>query len=247
MRRRHELTPGDFPWRMAYSQWLINQFQVEGFLQKIVIGDEATFSMNGKVNSQTVRAYAPINEAPNFTYDVSSSREKVNVWAALCGNRAILGPFFYDVNINCELYLNMLNDEVVPEIMEIFQNNLFGDVQFEDVWWFQDGAGTHRARAVALQLRELFGENVITLGQQQEWPPRSPDLTPCDFFLWGYLKSKVFTTPPPDVFALRRRIISEFEILSNNRELISRAVRSMRGRAQTCLDREGSHVEGNFA
>ena len=22
----------------------------------------------------------------------------------------------------------------------------------------------------------------------QEWPPRSPDLNPCDFFLWGYLK-----------------------------------------------------------
>jgi hypothetical protein len=20
------------------------------------------------------------------------------------------------------------------------------------------------------------------------WPPRSPDLTPCDFFLWGYVK-----------------------------------------------------------
>jgi len=141
---------------------------VVDILQKIVIGDEATFSMNGKVNSQTAREYAPINEAPNFTYDVSSSREKVNVWAALCGNGAILGQFFYDVNINGELYLNILNDEVVPGMMEIFQNNLFGDVQFEDVWWFQDGAGAHRARAVALRLRELFGENVIALGQQQE-------------------------------------------------------------------------------
>ena len=80
--------------------------------------------MNGKVNTQTIREYTPINEVPNFTYDVSSSREKVNVWATLCGNGAILGPFFYDVNINSELYLNILNDEVVPEMMEIFQHNL---------------------------------------------------------------------------------------------------------------------------
>ncbi len=25
-----------------------------------------------------------------------------------------------------------------------------------------------------------------------EWPTRSPDLSPCDFFLWGYLKNIVY-------------------------------------------------------
>ena len=24
------------------------------------------------------------------------------------------------------------------------------------------------------------------------WPPRSPDLTPCDFFLWGYVKDNAY-------------------------------------------------------
>ena len=24
------------------------------------------------------------------------------------------------------------------------------------------------------------------------WPPRSPDMTPCDFFLWGYVKERVY-------------------------------------------------------
>ncbi|PNF41627.1 hypothetical protein B7P43_G07619, partial [Cryptotermes secundus] len=32
------------------------------------------------------------------------------------------------------------------------------------------------------------------------WPPRSPDLTPCDFFLWGYIKDRVYV---PQVEALR--------------------------------------------
>jgi len=29
------------------------------------------------------------------------------------------------------------------------------------------------------------------------WPPCSPDATPCDFFLWGYVKDKVYVPPPP--------------------------------------------------
>jgi hypothetical protein len=29
------------------------------------------------------------------------------------------------------------------------------------------------------------------------WPPQSPDLTPCDFFLWEYVKDKVFIPPLP--------------------------------------------------
>ncbi|GBL93529.1 hypothetical protein AVEN_59716-1 [Araneus ventricosus] len=29
------------------------------------------------------------------------------------------------------------------------------------------------------------------------WPPRLPDLTPCDFFLWGYVKEKVYVPTMP--------------------------------------------------
>ena len=41
------------------------------------------------------------------------------------------------------------------------------------------------------------------------WPPRSPDLTPCDFFSWWYVKDSVFLPPlPQDIPDLRRRIIA---------------------------------------
>jgi hypothetical protein len=40
------------------------------------------------------------------------------------------------------------------------------------------------------------------------WPPGSPDLTPCDFFLWGYVKDKVYVPPlPRDLPELRQRIV----------------------------------------
>ncbi|KOC60424.1 hypothetical protein WH47_08494, partial [Habropoda laboriosa] len=31
------------------------------------------------------------------------------------------------------------------------------------------------------------------------WPPRSRDLTPLDFFLWGYVKSLVYSNKPQTV------------------------------------------------
>ena len=41
------------------------------------------------------------------------------------------------------------------------------------------------------------------------WPPRSPGITPCDFFLWGYIKDRIFIPPlPRDVTNLRAWIIA---------------------------------------
>jgi hypothetical protein len=34
----------------------------------------------------------------------------------------------------------------------------------------------------------------------QFWPPRSPDLTPCDFFLWGFVKEAVYVPSLPKTF-----------------------------------------------
>jgi hypothetical protein len=36
------------------------------------------------------------------------------------------------------------------------------------------------------------------------WPPRSPDLNPCDFYLWGKLKSVVYANNPHDLEALKQ-------------------------------------------
>ena len=69
-------------------------------------------------------------------------------------------------------------------------------------------------------------------------------MTPCDFFLWGYLKNKVFQSPPRDLAELRARIEHEVEVLRNDDEVVRRAVRDMQRRCRLCLEREGMHVEG---
>ena len=65
-----------------------------------IIGDEAAFPMNSKVCLRNTRESAPKGQPPMFSLERSSSREKINVWAGLCGNSTITGPFFFYVNIN---------------------------------------------------------------------------------------------------------------------------------------------------
>ena len=137
----------------------------------------------------------------------------------------------------------MSNNEVGPALrrMRHFGNNR--NEQFYRRWWVQDCGPAHRRRIVTERLDELFGERVVALNRPVEWPPRSPDLTPLDFFLWGYLKAKVYVTPPADLDDLETRIRNEMEILKQDRQMVRRAVGSMTSKAQLCLERDGGYVE----
>ncbi|GBN77327.1 hypothetical protein AVEN_215415-1 [Araneus ventricosus] len=59
--------------------------------------------------------------------------------------------------------------------------------------FMQDGAPLHIATPVKQLLNLHFGNDRIT-GRHfpTAWPPRSPYLNPCDFWLWGYLKDVVY-------------------------------------------------------
>ena len=53
------------------------------------------------------------------------------------------------------------------------------------------------------KLKVFFLKNGII--SKNLWPPRSPDLTPADFFLWGLSKSKVYKNTPPHNRTTQRR------------------------------------------
>jgi len=53
-------------------------------------------------------------------------------------------------------------------------------------------------------LWEMFPQHVISRGSVVPWPARSPDLSACDYFLWGYLKRRVFISKPRTVTELRQ-------------------------------------------
>jgi hypothetical protein len=141
--------------------------------------------MNARVSSRNVLEYAPRGYPPmNNNYHRPDSWQKWMVWVGgLCGNGEVVGPLFFPGNVSGEAYLDMLNNNVVPIWSQHYEVQANG--AFRRVWWAQDGAPAHRRIIVRDRLQELFRNRVIAFGQPREWPPRSPDLTPCDFFCGG--------------------------------------------------------------
>ena len=93
-------------------------------------------------------------------------------------------------------YVEMLQSFVAPAL-----NNF---PQLHKAWFQQDGATSHTARQSMAAVRELFGNRVISRFSDIPWPPRSPDLSVCDFFLWGYFKNRVYTTQPRTLDELKQ-------------------------------------------
>jgi hypothetical protein len=87
-------------------------------------------------------------------------------------------------------------------------------VNIEDLWFQQDGATCHTAHQTIALLHEKFPGRVLSRNADRNCPARSCDLTPCDFFLWGYLKSQVYENNPrsiPDLQEEIRRVIGHIE------------------------------------
>ena len=137
----------------------------------------------------------------------------------------------------------MLKEQVILALRRMGRFGPNRNGRFQRLWWIQDGVPPHRRVIVMERLQQLFGERVVALNHAVEWPSRSPELTPSDFFLWGYIKSKVYTTPPANLDDLEMRIRNEMDILRQDRAVVRRAVNSMTARAELCLQRNGDHVE----
>ncbi|GFU55100.1 transposable element Tc3 transposase [Trichonephila clavipes] len=99
----------------------------------------------------------------------------------------------------------MITNFFIPEL-----NN--HDVQ--ELWFQQDGATCHTARATIDLLKDTFGDRLISRFGPVNWPPRSCDLTPLDYFLWGYVKSLVYVDKPQTLDHLEdnfRRVIADIQ------------------------------------
>ncbi|GFU19586.1 hypothetical protein TNCV_21591 [Trichonephila clavipes] len=99
-------------------------------------------------------------------------------------------------------YVNKQNCRIWSEAnlqVHVITNFFIPDLNNHDVqelWFQQDGATCHTARATIDLLKDTFGDRLISRFGPVNWPPRSCDLTPLDYFLWGYVKSLVYADKP---------------------------------------------------
>lgn len=239
MKMLQELAEDDPDRRMEFCEIMTEKIaQHEDYLRSICFSDECSFFLTGTVNRQNVRYWSDHN--PHWYREGHTQYpQKLNVWAGILGDH-IVGPFFIEGNLTGPLYLNMLQNEIEPEINRLIQAN---PEEFQDleITFQQDGAPPHYFRQVRTHLDNVYRNRWIGRRGPLEWPPRSPDLTPMDFFLWGYLKSKVFITEPDSLLDLRQRIIDECVAIP--RETFSNVRQEISNRLYHCQEVQGRHFE----
>ncbi len=74
-----------------------------------------------------------------------------------------------------------------------------------------------------------------------EWPPRSPDLTQCDFWLWGHLKHIVYQNTYNDLDSLKEGIREAWATIGP--EHIEKVLIAFKERMWKVIDVEGEHIE----
>lgn len=109
------------------------------------------------------------------------------------------------------------------------------------MWYKHDGAPPHYGRVVRNYLNQEFPDRWIGRGSETiQWPPRSPDLTPLDFYLWGTLKSMVYANPVNSREELIQKINEAAQLLKNRPAQLNR---QMQTRLNLCVEKDGAHFE----
>ena len=148
----------------------------------------------------------------------------------------VLGPYFFEddegvaITVTSARYVAMLRIFYVPELRH-------RGIDLSSVWFQQDGATAHTTRASMSVLRGMFPQHVISFGGDVPWPACSPDLSACDYFLWGYLKSRVSISNT--TAEIKQSIREEKAVISE--QMTRRVMENLGVRQKQCLRNGGRY------
>ena len=109
----------------------------------------------------------------------------------------------------------------------------------------QDRANLHHATKVRNYLNEKLEHAWIGRRGTTEWPARSPDLTPLDFFFWGVMKDRVYSKKFSDLDELKKAIKKEALALAKDTDLLNKVCYSIADRIHECIEADGGNFEQN--
>ena len=163
----------------------------DNWLSKVLWTDEAIFVLRGSVSFPNCRIWA--TENPRTFVQTPLRDEKVMMGCGFTSS-TFIGPFFFEEMLNSsfetvimtgERYADMLQHCIIPSLAD---NHLL-----ESTTFIQNGSSPYIDKRVKDLFRRLFGNNrVLNRHFRYAWPSRSPSMSPCDYWLWGYLKSQIY-------------------------------------------------------
>jgi hypothetical protein len=217
--------------RVEMADALLPILQLPSNKNLIFFSDEVIFHLCGRVHKQNCRIWG--YEKPNEVQQEPLHSPKVNVWCAMSADQ-IIGPYFFEEStVGGENYLAMLKEYFFPILQ---RQRLTKKIIFQ-----QDGAPAHYDLDVRAWLHQKFPGKWIGRRGPIEWAARSPDLTPLDFFLWGYLKQKVYATPTRDLNHLRCKIAEHIQLIEP--ETLKSVFSNIEKRLVLIKQNGGAHIE----
>jgi hypothetical protein len=224
--------------RVTFCSWALSKLEHDlEWLENILFSDECTFNLNGRVNRQNYRFWG--TEKPNVIIEHSQYSPKINVWIGM-SSRFIIGLYLFEengttVNINAERYSNMLCEFLIPSLK---QKRMLSKTVFQ-----QDGASSHVSHRAKQIISANFRDRIISRNFDDKWPASSPDLSPLDYWLWSYLKDKIYLPDdmPRSLSDLKEKITQQCSLINN--ELLLSVIHNFPKRVARCLEVKGSHFE----
>ena len=205
--------------------------QLMSHIDNILWTDEAHFHLYGEVSSLNGYIWAPEN--PHAVVQKPLHSPKLTVFIGF-NSQFITTPYFYAEGecVKKENYIHAIKSHVIPFLKSkrAYSRTIF----------MQDGATPHTARMSLDFRRANFGDRIISRSCDWFWPPRSPDITPCDFWLWGYLKRKVYTKKINNLSELKNAIIHEVNNIPT--EMLRDVVYSVPDRLAKLKNENGQHI-----
>ncbi|CAF3023534.1 unnamed protein product [Rotaria sp. Silwood2] len=219
-----QIFPEDCDIRMEFSEIMFGwKDDWPELFDNILWSDEAIFHVGGFVNRHNCHYWG--DKDPGMKIEKMQSQPKIVVWCGFTSTKFI-GPYVLHDTMNGERYLKMLKNLVWPVISQ--WSNI------DELIFMHDGAPPHYARTVRNWLDNNFPLKWIDRRGPTSWPPRSPDLTPCDFFLWGWAKNEVYKTNPKTLTALEERIHT---VLNNvPQQFLKNSTNNVQVRLQKSID-----------
>ncbi|GFW87737.1 transposable element tc3 transposase [Trichonephila clavipes] len=179
-----------------------------------------------------------------FTFHLTSSATspKVTMWFGFSASFN-LGPYFFEelgvggpvtCSITGQRYTSLLRNKII--------SNLQARQCLSRIIFMQVGAPPHITSCVKDVLKHRFKEErVISRQFLQLCPPRSPDLNPCDFWLWGHLRQLVSCDQPRTLSNLKDCIYRHVLNISHN--TLRSTVEHAMLRFQIVAENDDHHVE----
>ena len=198
---------------------------------KVVTCDEAWFYLKdsrGKTSIQYLRANQKRNQAEVLTRVTHS--KGVMVWIAFCADGFFI-PIFVTpgAKIDSDYYCSNVIKPFYREYIKRYPDN--------NLLFHQDSAPAHVSRKTTAFMDSLRLQYIT----KHQWMPSSPDCSPCDYWLFGYLKNRMKRRKAKTINGLKKVLKDEVKKIPLT--MIHNALRSWPRRCRLVYYNKGHNIE----